>query len=107
MQLVQLQSHLADFQARKIGIVAISVDPVAKSSDLARDHGLSFPLLADPDLKVIRAYGVEDEWNEIAWPAEFLVDAPGVIRWREMARSVGKRPSANDILRAFDETGRE
>ena len=51
---------------------------------------------------MIRAYGVADESNEIAWPSEFLVDRDGTIRWRATAQSVGTRPSAADVLRAFD-----
>jgi alkyl hydroperoxide reductase subunit AhpC len=82
---------------------------------MADDHGLKFPLLSDPDLAVIRAYGVADEGNGIAWPADFLIDSagpsggsagPGVIRWRATAESVGTRTSANDVLRAFDEAAR-
>lgn len=83
-------------------MVGISVDAVAKSKDLAQGLGLSFPLLSDPDLGVIRAYGVADESNEIAWPSEFIVDRDGTIRWRATAQSVGTRPSAADVLRAYD-----
>ena len=83
-------------------MVGISVDAVAKSKDLAQSLGLSFPLLSDPDLAVIRAYGVADESNEIAWPSEFIVDQGGTIRWRATAQAVGTRPSAADVLRAYD-----
>jgi peroxiredoxin len=85
-----------------VHVVGISADSVAKSRDLAGDLGLSFPLLSDPDLAAIRAYGVADESNEIAWPAEFLVDADGTIRWRATAESVGTRPSIAEVLRACD-----
>ncbi len=87
-------------------MVGISVDPLEDSRGLAKDLGLSFPLLSDPDLAVIRAYGVADESNGIAWPSEVLVDPGGVIRWRQGARSVGTRPSVADVLRAFDAAGR-
>jgi peroxiredoxin Q/BCP len=103
---VQLQSQLADFNARSISIVAITVDPVDKSQSLAHDSGLTFPLLSDPSFAVTRSYGAADEANGIPWPSEFLVDAPGVIRWRATAEAVGTRPSANDVLRAFDEAGK-
>jgi peroxiredoxin len=102
---VELQSHQADFAARSIRVVAISVDSVAKSQELAKDLRLSFPLLSDPDMTAIRAYGVADESNGIAWPAEFLVDRGGRIRWRATAQSVGKRPSTTEILQAFDAAG--
>jgi peroxiredoxin len=76
--------------------VGISVDPVSKSRDLATSLALPFPVLSDPDLAVIRAYGVADESNGIAWPAEFLVDPGGTIRWRATAKSVGTRASVTD-----------
>jgi peroxiredoxin Q/BCP len=85
--------------------VGISVDEVETSKGFAKDLGLGFPLLSDPDMSVIRAYGVADEGNEIAWPAEFLVDPGGSVRWRATAQRVGTRPSANDVLRAFDAAG--
>ena len=78
------------------------MDALARSSDLARSLGLPFPLLSDPHLAATRAFGVADEDNEIAWPAEFLIDRGGAIRWRATARSVGTRPSAADVLAAFD-----
>jgi peroxiredoxin Q/BCP len=87
-------------------VVGISVDPLEDSRALVKDLGLSFPLLSDPDLAVIRAYGVADESNGIAWPSEVLVDPGGAIRWRQGAQSVGTRPSAADVLRAFDAAGR-
>jgi peroxiredoxin Q/BCP len=87
-------------------VAGISVDPLEDSRALVKDLGLSFPLLSDPDLTVIRAYGVADESNGIAWPSEVLVDPGGAIRWRQGAQSVGTRPSAEDVLRAFDAAGR-
>ena len=95
---MELQSHLSELSARAIRVVGISVDPLEDSRALVKDLGLSFPLLSDPDLTVIRAYGVAG----IAWPSEVLVDPGGAIRWRQGAQSVGTRPSAADVLRAFD-----
>ena len=103
---MELQSHQADFATRSIRIVAISADPVEKSRALAKDLGLTFLLLSDPELTAIRAYGVEDVGNDIAWPSEFLVDRGGAIRWRDTAKSVGTRPTSADVLGAFDAAGR-
>jgi peroxiredoxin len=99
---VELQSHQADFTARAIRVVAISVDPVDKSQGFARDLGLSFALLSDPEMKAIRAYGVADESNGIAWPAEFLIEKGGRIVWRGTAKAVAERPSTTDVLSAWD-----
>lgn len=83
----------------------MSIDPVARSQALARSLGLAFPLLSDPDMTVIRAYGVADEANGIAWPAEILIDPGGGIRWRKQAQSVGTRPPVSEVLGAFDAAG--
>jgi peroxiredoxin len=88
--------------ARHVRVAAISVDSVDKSKELAKDLGLGFALLSDPDMKVIRAYGVADEGNGIAWPAEFLVGRDGHVLWRATAQSVSVRPSTADVLRAID-----
>ena len=87
-------------------MVAISVDEVETSKDLAKKLGLAFPLASDPDLRVIRAYGVADESNGIAWPAEFLVDSTGAIRWRTPAKSVDERAPAREVIEAFDALGK-
>ena len=102
---MELQSHLTELGARSIRVVAISVDDLDDSKALAKDLGLSFDLLSDPELAVIRAYGVADESNGLAWPSEFIVDRRGIIRWRQSAQSVGTRPSVADVLRAFDASG--
>ncbi len=89
-------------------MLAISVDPVDTSTALAHELGLAFPLLSDPELTVIRAYGVADEGNGIAWPSLFLIergeraDQGGRVRWRSTATSVSVRPTVADVLAAFD-----
>ncbi len=101
---MELQNHQVDFATRHLRVMAISVDPVEKSQALAADKKIAFPLLSDPDLSTIHAYGVADESNGIAWPSEFLVDQDGRIRWRATAQAVSKRPSTADVLHAFDAT---
>ncbi len=47
---------LSEFKRRGIYVVAISVDPSETSRTLAQKAGLTFPLLSDPEQKVIRPY---------------------------------------------------
>jgi peroxiredoxin len=88
-------------RARGAALVAISVDSPVESRALAERLGLSFPLLSDPDLKAIRAYGVEDAENGIAWPAIFIVGADGRIRWRSLAETYTVRPASAVLLEAL------
>ena len=38
-------------------VLGISKDTVESHKKFKKKHGLNFPLLADPDLKVLKAYG--------------------------------------------------
>jgi peroxiredoxin len=67
------------------------------SAELAEDLQLPFPLVPDPSLKIIRAYGVEDPGNEISWPAIYIV-ADGHISWRHTVDNYKKRPALSDVL---------
>jgi peroxiredoxin len=69
-------------------VLAVSVDPAGRSLDLAKAAGLSYPLLSDPGLEVIDAYGVRHEdgglEGDIARPAVFILDRQGNIVWRDL-----------------------
>jgi peroxiredoxin len=61
-------------------VLAISLDTVgaARVRMFARELGLTFPILLDPELAVARRYRIR------ALPASFIVDRTGVIRHREL-----------------------
>jgi len=93
---------LKSFQKRGAQVVAISVDPIDESQELSDDLGLTFPLLYDPEMKIIRAYGVEDPGNEISWPAIFVVDTEGRVAWRNVVDNYKVRPTTAEVLSAVD-----
>lgn len=67
----------------------MSVDPSETTLERLGSSGIEFPLLADPDLATIDAYGVRHPEGgmggvDIARPATFLIDADGRIIWREL-----------------------
>ncbi|MGC2652697.1 MAG: peroxiredoxin [Mycobacterium sp.] len=49
----------AEFAAVGASRVGISIDPVAKQAQFAGNHGFDYPLLADTDGAVARAFGVK------------------------------------------------
>lgn len=57
-------------------------------------------------LKVVRAYGVDDEDNGIAWPAIFIVGTDGRVKWRSLAETYTVRPAAEIVLEALAPFGR-
>ena len=63
-------------------------------------------MLSDVDLKVIRAYGVEDAENGIAWPAIFIVGMDGRVKWRSLAETYPERPAPEVVLEALAQSAR-
>lgn len=50
-----------EFKKRGIEVIGVSRDSTASHTKFAAKHGLNFILLSDPELEVIKAYGV---WQE-------------------------------------------
>ncbi len=50
------------------------------------------------ELSALRAYGVEDAENAIAWPAIFVVGPDGRIAWRSLAETYRERPASTVVL---------
>jgi len=78
--------------------VAISVDTADDSLALEKRISTNFPLLSDPDMTVINAYGVAMKGQDIAVPAVFVVRPDGHISWRYIGESVTDRPLWKDVL---------
>jgi peroxiredoxin len=98
--------HIDEFRKRGARVVAVVVDPVAQNAAVTRKLGLGFPILSDPDLAMIDAYGLRHAngipGSDIARPATFVLDANGVVRWRDLTENYRVRPRPEDVLRAVD-----
>ncbi|MBI3414030.1 MAG: redoxin domain-containing protein [Verrucomicrobia bacterium] len=102
------QQRLAAFDARGIRVVAISTDAVEETRRHCARRGFTYTFLSDPKLEVIsryellhRAGGIEH--NDIARPAEFLIDSTGIIRWVNLTESITVRARPEQVLTAFDD----
>ena len=100
---------MSEFGKRGIRVVAVSVDPVEVSRTLSEKAGLTFPLLADPEMKVIRPYDLLHRGGhkgvDIARPAEFLIDPTGAVRWVNLTDDVRVRATGEQVLREADRLG--
>ena len=105
-ELQGLQLRHDDFTGRGAQILAVVVDPMQKNAEVVRDLGLSYRVLADPEMKVIDAYGLRHpgghEGQDIALSATFLIDEKGVVAWRSLTENIRKRPRPDDILAEID-----
>ena len=94
-------------QFRKIGynVVAISYDSPAVLRSFAERKNIHFPLLSDPDSKIIRAIGILNEeipkntpFSGIPYPGTFIVDDKGVVTAKYFEDDYKQRYTAADIL---------
>jgi len=84
-----------------VPLVAISTDPSGESAKLARDYGIAFPLLSDPDAAVARQYtGVN--YDDTAIPGVVIVKADGAIAFRQIAEAKDDRLTAAQVLAEVD-----
>jgi thioredoxin-dependent peroxiredoxin len=102
------QQRLPEFEARGIRVVGISVDPPDINERQSQKLGYTFPLLSDPNAKVIRRYdvlhrGAGPKSVDIARPAEFLLDSNGVVRWVNLTDNIAVRARPEQVLGAFSE----
>jgi peroxiredoxin len=100
-QLDQLQKEIKDLEAANVQVVGISYDSVDVLAKFTKKHRITFPLLADPDSKVIDAYGVRNERARgrqagIPKPITIIVDSdlrvrghlPGDVRRRHSVKQL-------------------
>ncbi len=97
------------FRQRGAQVVGISPDPPSRHAGFAAKHGLTFPLLSDPDHAVCDAYGV---WTHKKLygrtflgiqRSTFLIDAAGVIR--AIWRGVTVKGHVAEVLQRMDALG--
>jgi len=99
---------LNEFHARGVEVVAISVDSNEDSRKLGASQGYTYPFLSDGKAEVIRRYGVLHprggaDGQDIARPAEFLVDAAGTIKWVNLTDDIRVRARPENALRVVDQ----
>lgn len=88
------RDHYAELK-KVAHIVGVSGDSSESHAKFREKHDLPFPLLADPDREIIKAYGA----NGILFPkrVSFLIDTQGVIR--KIYKSVKPAAHAEQVLR--------
>lgn len=100
-----IQKNLNLLNAAGVRPVAISVDSSEESRTLCQKAGYSFTFLSDPKLDAIRGYdlvhsGGGEKGNDIARPAEFLVDSTGTVRWRMLTDNYWVRARPEQVIEA-------
>lgn len=83
-QLNAYNDELAQFRDVGAQVLAISAQDVASHVDFSERHGFGFPLLADVDKEVAKAWGVLGPLGFLR-RSVFIVDQQGVVRYAHRA----------------------
>jgi peroxiredoxin len=95
---VQLQEASDTLAAHGGKVVAIVVDARETNAALADRLGVRYPILSDPELATIRAWGVEDEGKDIALPSTVVIDGEGRVAWSYVGDRPGDRPLVDHVI---------
>jgi peroxiredoxin Q/BCP len=95
-------------QKRAVTVIGVSTDTVEKQKAFKDNHHFPFTLIADPDKKVITAFGVPTRsvplFGEMATRQAFLFK-DGKLVWRDLKAATKKQ--AEDVLKVLDEQAKQ
>lgn len=103
VQACNLRDNHAALQAQGYTVVGISPDDVAKHQKFKSKYNLPFTLIADPEHKIINAYGVWGEKNLYGRKymglhrTTFVINEKGIIE--KIMRKPRSKQQAEDILK--------
>jgi peroxiredoxin len=112
-QLIQLQAAKERFEKQGIELAGISYDSVGILKYFSDRKKIDFPLLSDPDSRIIRMYQVLNAEAVgpnagMARPGYFFIDTEGVIREKFFEARYRERLTGNTVLaKLFPELGEE
>jgi len=109
---VELESQREALQRRGLGLAAVSYDSVAILKDFATRKKITFPLLSDPESRVIRAFGILNEADYppgqlahgVPYPGTFVIDAKAIVRSKFFEKTYVERWTAASFLTLAGET---
>ena len=108
-QLADVAKHKAEFERIGVKVVAVSLDTQEYlkkvHSDVVKKQ---FPVLGDPEGRVVRAYGLLDSVSsrkgDIAIRTSVLIDENGVEQWRRVSESAADNQTAAQLLERIQQS---
>ena len=97
-----------------VRLYAISVDRPANSKAFAEKiaadgkGALKFPILSDPDHKVIDGYGIRDpayngqKFEGLPHPSVYVIDKTGRVAWSRVEMDYKERPINTEVRAALE-----
>jgi peroxiredoxin Q/BCP len=100
-QMCSVRDRWEDYSATGAEVVGISTNTVESHKNFAAHHDLPLRLLADVDRKVADMYGAQSLIPGKVARSVFVIDAQGVIRYRDVRPLGIFKPKDDDIINAI------
>lgn len=105
-QLSELAREVGRFRRHRVRIVALSTDDAEACRAFSQQIGDAFPVLSDPEARLVRRLGLLDPAPELpgptSYPAVFLIDASGRVQFYYVGRAPADRPTCELLLLAAE-----
>jgi peroxiredoxin Q/BCP len=93
--------HQAEFEARDVVILGISLDSIEVNAEFAKSCDFPFPLLCDVDREIAVEFGaVDSQEDTFAKRMTYVIDAEGKVM--RVFRSVKPQGHAEEVLEFLD-----
>lgn len=110
---MELESRIEGFSKRGLAVAALSYDSIEVLRDFAARKHITFPLLSDPDSRIIRRFGIMNTFDYpeghmahgVPFPGTFVANAEGVILDRDFEAEYQERRTAASLLISMGEDG--
>ncbi len=93
-QLGKLQPKVNELTSEGAAVLGISNDTPQAATKMALELGLTFPILTDVRMEVIRAFQMKGEGMDMADMGYVVIDKQGRIRRRQIDRRFGENAGA-------------
>ena len=95
-QSCSLRDGIDKIKAYGTEVLGVSTDDVDSHNKFMSQYNLNFPLVADPDFTVSKAYNVFNEERKASRRVTFVIDGEGVIR--HIFPKVDVRAHAEEVI---------
>jgi hypothetical protein len=102
---VELSEKRAGFAAQGLNVASVSYDSTEVLRAFADRKGIAYPMLSDPDSKMIRDFGILNEsvpkgtaFYGVPYPGTYVVNAQGVVQAKYFETDYKDRYTAGNIL---------
>ena len=105
-QMCSVRDRWEDYSSTGAEVVGISTDSVESHQKFSEHHELPLRLLSDPSAEVANLYGARSLIPGKVARSVFVIDANGVMRYRDV-RPLGLfRPKDDEVIKAINAAGK-